>query len=258
MRYWILKAKTKGAHAYNYARKLKQGNKDNWERISASGKLSVGDRVFLWASTSNSHLAGLGEVIKPTGKFLRVRYLTFKFEHGPDIALLKNRKEFADAYFLKPIPGTAFELSVSQAQALYCITTMLNTGIQPWTDWPSGQDFEDAEAGALAENSKLIPHFRRERNPLLAKKKKADFRRKHKGRLYCEACRFPHSKYKNIAGDIFEVHHRLPLSKAKGPVKTKLSDLAVLCPNCHRAIHRTKPMLPVEKLAKRISSANQS
>jgi predicted RNA-binding protein with PUA-like domain len=74
MRYWILKAKTTGADAYNYARKLKPGNADNWERVSASGEVAVGDRVFLWASTSNPHLAGLGEVIKPKGKFLRVRY----------------------------------------------------------------------------------------------------------------------------------------------------------------------------------------
>jgi predicted HNH restriction endonuclease len=254
MRYWILKANTTGAHAYNYARRLKPGDTGNWERVPASGKLSVGDRVFLWASASKPHLAGLGEVIKPTGKFLRVRYLTFKFEQGPDITFLKTRKEFAGAYFLKPIPGTAFELSATEAQALYCITTMLNTGIQPWKDWPTGHEFEDAEAEAMAENSKLIPHLRRERNPLLAKKKKADFRRKNKGRLYCEACTSPHAEYKNLTSDIFEVHHRLPLSKAKGPVKTKLSDLAVLCPNCHRAINRTKPMLPVEKLAKQIKS----
>jgi len=37
MRYWILKAKTKGDDAYNYARKLKPGHADNWVRVTEEG-----------------------------------------------------------------------------------------------------------------------------------------------------------------------------------------------------------------------------
>jgi len=64
----------------------------------------------------------------------------------------------------------------------------------------------------------------------------------------------PFSLRWDLTSDIFEVHHRRLLSKAKGTVKTNLTDLAVLCPNCHRAIHRTNPMLKVEALAKRLKS----
>ncbi len=254
MRYWILKAKSTGPHRYDYKKKLRPGRADNWERVSASSELAVGDRIFLWESSHKPCLAGLGEVIKPVGKFLRVRYLTSRFEQRPDIAFLKTQRIFDRANFLKPIPGTVFDLNAAQARELYRIATAQNIGMHPWPDLPNEPAVEDLESEAIEENRKLIPHLRRERNQQLAKKKKAQFRRTQKGRLYCEACKDDGLRYGKLKRDIFEVHHRLPLSKAEGPVKTKLSDLAVLCPNCHRAIHRTRPMLKVEALAKRLAS----
>ena len=47
-------------------------------------------------------------------------------------------------------------------------------------------------------------------------------------------------KYPSTFGQrIFEVHHLSPLSKAATPVRTTLDDLAILCANCHRAVHAT-------------------
>ena len=45
-----------------------------------------------------------------------------------------------------------------------------------------------------------------------------------------------------------ECHHTIPVSKLKKRQKTKLSDLSILCANCHRMIHRSKPMLSIEQL----------
>lgn len=103
----------------------------------------------------------------------------------------------------------------------------------------------------MIENGKFVSHLRRERNSQLAQKKKADFRLRHQGKLFCEACSREHNEFGKLTSDIFEVHHRLPLSKAKGVVETHMKDLAVLCPNCHRAIHRTNPMISVQTMAKR-------
>lgn len=44
-----------------------------------------------------------------------------------------------------------------------------------------------------------------------------------------------------------ECHHRTPLH-VTGETQTKLSDLALLCSNCHRMIHRTEQWLTVEEL----------
>ena len=45
--------------------------------------------------------------------------------------------------------------------------------------------------------------------------------------------------------------HRRPLAEAVGSVTTRLEDLALLCPNCHRAIHRTAPLMSVEEFRTR-------
>ncbi len=47
-----------------------------------------------------------------------------------------------------------------------------------------------------------------------------------------------------------EVHHLVPLSASAESVTTTLNDLAVLCSNCHRIIHRSTPMLSVAELSK--------
>jgi 5-methylcytosine-specific restriction protein A len=45
----------------------------------------------------------------------------------------------------------------------------------------------------------------------------------------------------------------VPLSASSESVTTTLDDLAVLCSNCHRIIHRSTPMLSVAELSKVVS-----
>ena len=86
-----------------------------------------------------------------------------------------------------------------------------------------------------------------ERDPAIARAKRAAARLPD-GRLACEACGFTaRDAYPNLDGDLCEVHHRRPLSEAVAPVATSLADLAIMCPNCHRAIHRTDPLMSVEE-----------
>ena len=77
-------------------------------------------------------------------------------------------------------------------------------------------------------------HKQRERHPRL--REKLIQQRRRSGRLVCELCNcFPHPSMYGEA--IFEAHHILPLAAAMER-KTKLSDMALLCANCHRMIHR--------------------
>jgi hypothetical protein len=54
-------------------------------------------------------------------------------------------------------------------------------------------------------------------------------------------------RYGVHGADYIECHHRIPLH-VTGETQTRLADLALLCSNCHRMIHRTKQWLKVEDL----------
>jgi len=104
----------------------------------------------------------------------------------------------------------------------------------------------DAELSAVEGDPRLFFHLRRERDPALARAKREAVQAA-KGRLECEACGFATKvTFPDLGGEVCEIHHRLPLGAASDAVETRLEDLAVLCANCHRAIHRTKPLLSVE------------
>lgn len=107
-------------------------------------------------------------------------------------------------------------------------------------------------------NPRLVSHLRRERNSAIVKtKKKAVL--KTTGKLCCEVCGFDFKEFYGELGDGFcEVHHLQPLSKADGKIKTELKDLAIICSNCHRIIHRSEPMLSIEKLSKRLRRSTYS
>jgi 5-methylcytosine-specific restriction endonuclease McrA len=89
-----------------------------------------------------------------------------------------------------------------------------------------------------------VSHLRRERNRKIVTAKKrrvlADT-----GRLCCEVCDFDfEAQFGPELAGFCEVHHVVPLAEAGVVRDTDLSDLAVLCANCHRAIHRLGPKMP--------------
>lgn len=101
---------------------------------------------------------------------------------------------------------------------------------------------------AIEGGRRLVTHYRIERNAGLAAAKKATVLEQH-GRLECECCRFDFFVAYGAKGEGFcEVHHRQPLSELDKPKETALEDLAVVCANCHRMLHRGPQFLSVEEL----------
>lgn len=106
----------------------------------------------------------------------------------------------------------------------------------------------DIHVSGVEGQRKLVTHFRVERDASLANKKKEAVLAKT-GKLACEVCGFDfHKKYGHRGKDFCEVHHKKKLSSAERPVTTELSDLAIVCSNCHRMIHRGKSMLTLGQL----------
>jgi 5-methylcytosine-specific restriction protein A len=104
----------------------------------------------------------------------------------------------------------------------------------------------------------MTAHRRRERSSAVTRRRKQQVRDANDGQLICEACglteRDVRSNYGNTVGDVFECHHLVPLAAVLGARNTKPEDLAVLCPTCHRAIHRIVPMPTVAALHRRLSA----
>lgn len=90
-------------------------------------------------------------------------------------------------------------------------------------------------------------HVVRERSQKLVNAKKRAVKSANQ-RLQCEACSFDFERvYGDRGTDFIECHHKNPLAESNGQ-KTKLEDLALLCSNCHRIIHRSRPWISVDRL----------
>ncbi len=94
----------------------------------------------------------------------------------------------------------------------------------------------------------LQKHILRERNSMLVLKAKQKFKENH-GRLFCEVCGFIfEEKYGSIGKDFIEAHHIKPISEMKENEKTKITDIVMVCSNCHKMLHRKRPWISKEKL----------
>lgn len=108
------------------------------------------------------------------------------------------------------------------------------------------QDFPEGK-----EKERL--HKYKERNPALIAIAKRNFIKKH-GKLVCEICNFDFEKtYGEIGNNFIEAHHSVPISNLKKESKTKLSDIIMVCSNCHRMLHRRRPWLDKKNLKKILS-----
>jgi HNH endonuclease len=112
----------------------------------------------------------------------------------------------------------------------------------------SASNIDEEDESEYAEGKKAYrTHRISERDSGIVRRTKAD-RLKKTGKLDCEVCNFNFLSRYGVLGEKFiEAHHKKPVSLSDGETKTKSSDLALVCSNCHRMLHRSKPLLtPVE------------
>ncbi|MFW1773998.1 HNH endonuclease [Acinetobacter genomosp. 33YU] len=118
-------------------------------------------------------------------------------------------------------------------------------------------DLPDIDDLGVTEGSlKIRRHLVRERNLSIIKQKKqkilSDF-----GKLECEVCHFDFEKnYGEIGKEFCEVHHLIPLNQSDSIVKTNLEDLAIVCSNCHRMLHKGQPLLEIHELKMLLNKVN--
>ncbi len=99
-------------------------------------------------------------------------------------------------------------------------------------------------------------HKTRERNTVVVQIAKDNFKKRY-GKLFCEACGFDfEKKYGLIGKDFIEGHHTIAVSEMKPDHKTKPQDIAMLCGNCHRMVHKKRPWLSIKDLKKLVPNSS--
>lgn len=159
------------------------------------------------------------------------------------IHISELRSKFPEWEWLKqPRRSTRVPDNVVRKLEHLCIKPKENAVIFP--------DVDEIDTPVKEGRRRLASHFRIERKPERVRTKKAQVWREN-GKLQCEVCNFDFQEKYGVLGKGFcEVHHKIPLSKLDGETETRLQDLAVLCSNCHRMIHKTKPIMSVTQFKK--------
>ena len=92
-------------------------------------------------------------------------------------------------------------------------------------------------------------HFRRERDPKLVERLQDEYFDAN-GFIDCTVCEFDFERrYGKHGHKYMEAHHLKPVSQLSPEGETVTADdLALICANCHRMVHRKSPWLTIEQL----------
>ena len=227
--------------------------------------IKSGDRVYIWRSGKDAGIVAVAEVISEV-MLLPDDAREFWLESGGEessptqrvkLKLLLNRaespltratvrEELPDFNFIKSPQGTNFKVTPDEnlviERLLGIESLQIATELEVQPRDVSSLPASDREALEVARGKsgtegarKLYTHYKRERDTSLGKAAKKAFRAKN-GKLCCEACGFePESVF---GFEIIEAHHRVPLSQSVEGRVTTAEDFILLCPSCHRAIHK--------------------
>ncbi|NJC66130.1 HNH endonuclease [Planosporangium flavigriseum] len=210
---------------------------NSWERVDASDSRAKALSELLQSPAIHPVDQRNPDFRNPAGVALKTRNIasTHPDYRGRPTNGNRLNKEVLNDFLADPTKMHAMAARIRE---------LLASGAVVATDVPD-PDLDDVAAreGGVA----LRAHLRYERDPKLRRHKIADAKRRGVP-IACEACGFDFARTYGPRGlDYIECHHRTPLH-VTGETDTRLSDLALICSNCHRMIHRIKPWLTVEKL----------
>lgn len=102
-------------------------------------------------------------------------------------------------------------------------------------------EWDDEDEDQFPEGRILYKQHRyRERNKKLVYKAKEIAIKT--GKLVCVVCGFDfYRKYGKVGEGFIECHHTVPVSEYSQNKTTNLKDIALVCSNCHRMLHRKRP-----------------
>jgi predicted RNA-binding protein with PUA-like domain len=227
-------------------------------------EIKTGDEVFLWRTESdqpgNGGIIARGIIVGPPtirtdeeasqywktvewkvpGLGVPVELQEVKVIDGflPRKKILEN-KVLQDLLILRMANQTNYKISDVHA------TELNKLWGKPDVDFRE----DDEEADLFPEGKRVYRQHRIiERNPHLIKAAKEKFKKLH-GELRCMACGFSFvEQYGAIGEDFIEGHHTTPISEMSGEYHAKIENIALVCSNCHRMLHRKRPWIKMVDL----------
>ena len=99
---------------------------------------------------------------------------------------------------------------------------------------------ESQDINAIEGGRRLVVHLRVERDPGIARE--AVRRHVRDGGPVCKLCVLDFSRRYQMGVGVhcLEAHHKLPLSLRLEASRTNLEDFLIICPSCHRVVHKLR------------------
>jgi len=123
---------------------------------------------------------------------------------------------------------------------IYNLDTRERVGVEP--------EIEDEESTFAEGRAKYQLHRSLERDAKISRLAKQR-RLRSMRQLACDVCGFNvEARYGPLGVGYIEAHHTIPVCQLKGKRKTKLEEIALVCSNCHRMLHKARPWLSISQL----------
>lgn len=255
-----------------------------WSVRQHRSRIKVGDRVYLWRSGKDAGIIAVAEAtsdvmllpddarefwVEPAadevGPAHRVKLRLLLNRSDSPLLRARVREALPGFHFIKSPQGTNFTVTPEENQVIESLLGIDSLQLARELEAqprdisslpPSDREaLEATRSKSGAEGArKLYTHYKRERDTSLGRAAKKAFRAKN-GKLCCEACGFePEAVF---GFEIIEAHHRMPLSQSVEGRVTSAEDFILLCPSCHRAIHKL-PECDFEELRRRVANVRRS
>ena len=113
----------------------------------------------------------------------------------------------------------------------------------------------------VGKEGKLLARFHiyKERDRRFARMVRRHYKSHSGGKLICQACGcVPVKTYGPNGKSCVEAHHKIPIEQLQPDSVTVVSEMAMLCANCHRVVHSKRPCLTVEQVNQLVTAHRQS
>ncbi|MCR9062886.1 MAG: HNH endonuclease [Cytophagales bacterium] len=213
-------------------------------------KPEIGDLILLFQKTNITGSVQLTHLVTPVDYHVKIgNLIRYKWERKVRVVA-----RAPNAYnpkpnsldFLRPNRGGSYEISLLdpngtlpdiQTNVWNSFQGMFKENVQILEEEILNQNLGPIDIEALEGIEKIVyqKHILRERVSKLVKTKKSQATEAN--RMFCECCSFDFVKqYGDLGEGFIECHHKIPISQ--GARINNLDDLALVCSNCHRMLHR--------------------
>lgn len=229
-----------------------------WRCPNYKDKIQIGDKAILWRAGKDAGMIAIGEIIEAPTPVSNIKFSELLGQHFwtseemdvndtkvgiaiSEVRLVADGRSVSREYFKADTVVSKHRIITNPTGTVFQVEdTVANAMLSAWNN----SDNSDEEIDEISDSEgkyRYVLHRRRERSSALRKAKVKHFLTTNDF-IHCELCRVNlNEKYpSSLSEGYIEVHHIKPLSTLMEHTPTHIDDLILLCPNCHRMVHRTK------------------